>query len=230
MRQLELKTVLNASAAGGFTSDSENMRNVEGFSVQINLSEDAVADFDVNIEGSNNDEDWLPIASLNPTSADPVVMTIQNVVPYAFMRIQALNAETGEQEITAVADVASSLNDTYFLLNSANGGVEYYVWYNVDGAGTDPALADKTGVEVAIAEDDTAADVAAATATAVDGLAEFAASDVGAVITVTNSAAGDFVPASDSLDAPTEFTFEVTAGGGSLEILYNSYGRHATQS
>ena len=54
--------------------------------------------------------------------------------------------------VTCVADTAGSLNDTYFLLNTPSQG--FYVWYNVAGAGTDPALSGKVGIEVQIATGD----------------------------------------------------------------------------
>jgi hypothetical protein len=54
--------------------------------------------------------------------------------------------------VTAVADVAGSLNNKYFYMASANNATQYYVWFNVASGGTDPALANKTGVEVDIAD------------------------------------------------------------------------------
>ncbi len=55
----------------------------------------------------------------------------------------------------------------YFTINGAS---DYYVWYNVDGAGTDPAPAGMTGIEVVIATGDTASEVAAKTVSAIDGV------------------------------------------------------------
>jgi len=114
-----------------------------------------------------------------------------------------------ETEITTVADNTGSLNDTYFLINTPEN--QYYVWYNVNAAGTDPALANKTGVEVAIATDATADDVAAATATELDGLADMSASDASDVITATNSKAGAVADAADT--GVTGFGFSVTTQG-----------------
>jgi hypothetical protein len=64
---------------------------------------------------------------------------------------------------TAVADVASSLNNTYFTFNKTSGA--FYVWYNVGGAGVDPAPGG-TGIMVSIAANATAAQVATATISA----------------------------------------------------------------
>jgi flagellin-like hook-associated protein FlgL len=49
-------------------------------------------------------------------------------------------------------------------------GPDYYVWYNIDGADADPAPAGMTGIEVTIAEGDTASEVAAKTVSAIDGV------------------------------------------------------------
>lgn len=230
MRQLALKTLESAEqGSNGLTSATQDMTLVEGFSVQVNLSSGLSADFDLAIQGSNNDNDWVDIATDSISGTTASKLLIETSVPYLYMRVKADNAAAGEQDITCVADVASSLNDTYFLLNSPNGGVEYYVWFNVDSAGTDPMIADKTGVEVAISEDDDADTVAAAVDAAIDALSEFTSSATNAVVSVTNAAAGNFLPASDSVDAPTGFNFEVTASDGLLTVIYNAFGEKATQ-
>lgn len=114
--------------------------------------------------------------------------------------------------VTCVADVSSSLNNKYFLLNSAYDRRKYYVWYSVDDAGVDPAVSGRTGVKVDIAENATATAVATATKNALDALADFVATSLAAVVTVTAAAGG---PADDVVDgtAPTGFTLSVTTQG-----------------
>lgn len=51
--------------------------------------------------------------------------------------------------ITTVADTAGSLNSTYFLLNAVD--VYYYIWFNINSAGVDPALPGKTGIQITAA-------------------------------------------------------------------------------
>lgn len=120
---------------------------------------------------------------------------------------------TGVQEVTSiecVADVAGSLNDTYFLINTPS--VNYYVWIDVDDGGTDPEVANRTGVEVDIAEDDTADDVATAVAAALDALSTMAAIAATDTVTVTNAADGAVTDAADGA-VPTGFTIGVTTAG-----------------
>lgn len=114
--------------------------------------------------------------------------------------------------VTCVADVASSLNSKYFLLNSAYDRRKYYVWYSVADAGVDPAVSGRTGVKVDIAVNATATAVATATKNALDALADFVATSLAAVVTVTAAAGG---PADDVMDgtAPTGFTLSVTTQG-----------------
>jgi hypothetical protein len=114
--------------------------------------------------------------------------------------------------VQCVADVASSLNNKYFLLYSANDMTGYYVWFNVAGAGVDPAIAGKTGVQVAIAAGAAAAVVAAAVQVAVDALADFVATVLVDTVTITNAANGQTTDASDGA-APTGFTILVTQQG-----------------
>lgn len=66
-------------------------------------------------------------------------------------------------KVTAIADVSGSLDGKYFLLDTELGNNKFYVWYNVDGANNDPSIVGRTGIEVAINSNDSAAIVALAT-------------------------------------------------------------------
>jgi hypothetical protein len=99
--------------------------------------------------------------------------------------------------ITPVADVAGSLNNTYFTISSAADATSYYVWYNVAGGGVDPAPGG-TGVEVAIATNDTADAIATATQGVMDLLADFSVVDNTGSFTVTNTAGGTATDAADT--------------------------------
>ena len=112
--------------------------------------------------------------------------------------------------VTTVADVAGSLNDTYFLFDSPS--TDYYVWYDVAAGGTDPLIPGRTGVHVSIASGATAAQVATATAAAVNALALFNAGAVGALVTITGQAYGNTPDLTDGA-VPTGFSFAVTTQG-----------------
>lgn len=116
--------------------------------------------------------------------------------------ISTLNASTSttgdtttgvaeETDFTTVADVAGSLNSTYFFLYSANDVNAYYVWLNVDNTGTDPNIAEKIGVRVNIASGATNNDVATAIRSALNGFGgDFTTSGATNHVIVTNSSVG----------------------------------------
>lgn len=94
------------------------------------------------------------------------------------------------QDVTCSADIASSHNNDYFVLYNAKDAIKYHVWYNVGGAGVDPAPPGSTAIMVAIAVNATAIAVASATATAIEAVQGFAACASGAVVTIENTQPG----------------------------------------
>lgn len=165
----------------------------------------------------------IPSATATITNGASALITIANMT-YRWVRAVWAVTGAGVQTVTTVADVSGSLNSKYFLLSAPNGGVNYYVWINVDSGGVDPALPGKTGVPVAISSGASAATVATAVAAAVDALAAFVSAAVGAVVTITNASAGGMIPASDGA-APTGFAFAVTNGGSStINVNLNALG------
>ena len=116
------------------------------------------------------------------------------------------------QLITTVADVAGSLNNTYFYINSSMA--DHYVWFNVGGAGSNPApLPIADGIQVSIPTNANSTTVASAIATALNLLPlEFQAVPATNTVTVTNVGSGAVVPAFDG-GSPTGFTFAVLVEG-----------------
>lgn len=122
--------------------------------------------------------------------------------------------------ITTVADSSGDLNNTYFDLNLIGydfSETQYYVWFNINSGGTDPAISGKTGIEVTAATDATAATIAAAIETAIN------AADVPCFVSVssdavaiTNQVQGAITAETDS--GSTGFTFEVGTVGLSVEL------------
>jgi len=128
----------------------------------------------------------------------------------------------GIQTIGLVADVSGSLNNTYFLLNDANNVHKYYVWFNINSAGTDPAIPGRTGVPITGATNASAATLGGAVATAIAALNStnsFTTSGT-TTVTVTNKVAGPSTAMVDGA-APTGFTFTQTAGLGAQTVALN---------
>lgn len=113
-----------------------------------------------------------------------------------------------KSKVTCKADVAGSLNNKYFQI-SDGGVLSHHVWFDVNGAGVDPAPG-TIAVPVAVATNASAATVATAVAAAVDALAAFVAVASNNTVTITNAATGH----ADTLVVGTSgFTVEVLEDG-----------------
>lgn len=72
-------------------------------------------------------------------------------------------------DVTCAADSAGSKNSTWWSFNSASDAYKFYVWYNINSAGVDPAPAGyNAGIQVAGATGASAATLATATITAIN--------------------------------------------------------------
>lgn len=151
------------------TSAVITIQYLDNVAIQLAWTGNGTGTFEV--EGSTNynsrtptDAIWTSIA-LNPIpaasgTADDALLDL-NQLSFPYVRL-TYDSTFLSGSVTTVADVAGSLNSTYFLLNSVT--TYYYIWFNVNGAGVDPALAGKTGVPVALATGATANAVATAIA------------------------------------------------------------------
>lgn len=123
------------------------------------------------------------------------------------------------QTVVTVADSSGSLNNTYWEYHNAGDTTGYYVWYNVNSAGTDPAIAGLTGTQVALATSDantvvatkTAAAINAVTGNSTGGNGTVTATVSGHTITLADTQPGTSTSAVDT--GTTGFTFAVTAAG-----------------
>ena len=128
----------------------------------------------------------------------------------------------GEPEITnitTVADSSGNLAGKYFTLNSATDLNQYYFWYMVSGSGTDPAIANKTGVVININTNDSANTVAAKTNNVINSLIlDFTSSVSTNVITVTTVGEG---VTTDGTAGTSGFTVNVTQQGAGANPALN---------
>lgn len=139
-------------------------------------------------------------------------------------KVEPMSATFGEsvmqvESITCVADASSSLNNKYFCFYTT-GGTKNYAWFNVGGAGSDPAVSGGTANAVAISANATATAVATALAAVLTAVSGFDATSDGAVVTLTATTAGYAKPAHEGA-AATGFTFETTTyGDTALDLGY----------
>lgn len=143
-------------------------------------------------------------------------------IPWLSSDAPSTVAQTREiQTVTTAADVAGSKNSTFWTFYTAGNLHGYYVWYNINSAGVDPAPAGLTGIEVDGATSATANTLATATRAAINASSAAAyvtASGATSAVIITNIQYGSNTAAADGT-AATSFTFAVgttgTYGSGS---------------
>ena len=141
--------------------------------------------------GTNRD---LEVAISSNDNANTIAGAIQAVLNTDSEFTATVTGIPQKTEITATAK--SNITDAqYFFINAANDATKYYVWFDVTGGATDPAVSGRTGVKVDITADTTADDVAESIRAALDALGDFSATRVGSVTTVLNSNNGPATPA-----------------------------------
>lgn len=124
-----------------------------------------------------------------------------------------------------------SLNNKYFFINSALNANQYYVWYNVNGTGVNPAIVGKTGIMVAISSGSSAETVAQATKTVLENTGKFITNIDSATLVVTNKLIG---VTNLAVDVSTGFYIFVQKLGEGRELLvtlnmtYNAQGNILT--
>jgi hypothetical protein len=160
-------------------------------------------------------------------------------------RIIVKDEEDGTQQVSSVdtvADSSGSLNNDYFVIY-ATPNLAYYVWYNVASGGTDPtpsapAGVTYTGVEVALATNDTADTVASNTKTQLDaltiggsteaGVAPFTTGVVSNAMTMTNYYGGLCTDVAEGVG--TGFTFGTDTPGTGLGPAANGIWVRTSQN
>jgi hypothetical protein len=128
----------------------------------------------------------LGTQTFNVVTTGLYTLSFQSFIPYLASggqpqsTVPAYNADN----VATVADSAGSLNSTFWKFYSAGDLQGFYVWYNINSAGVDPAPAGLTGIAVTGATNASANTLATATRTAI--AANAAAASYVAVSGATN--------------------------------------------
>lgn len=188
-------------------------------------------------EGNFVPTNWTTLSTTSVASGTSKLITI-NPTSYRWMRASWISTGIGAQTITTIADqsalaqtervtcvddVDGSLNSTYFLLYSAQNAATYYVWYNVDGAGIDPMIVGAIGIEVDIATNELADDIATISTgpiAAISGAVIFNANSSTDNLLIYNLQTGPSTIPGDGISDPTGFSFAIASPGR------NSLGSH----
>lgn len=94
---------------------------------------------------------------------------------------------------TVTGGVVPDLNNKYFLFSSS--ALDYYAWFNVNGAGADPLVASRTAVPVACTGEETAAQLATLAAAQITALAAVNSEADGSKVLIFNDTAANVLNA-----------------------------------
>jgi hypothetical protein len=112
----------------------------------------------------------LGTQTYNLTTTGIYTLSCQSFLPYLAIGSQPQSTVPSPaiDTVTTVADVSGSLNSTYFTFYSAGNLYGFYVWYNINSAGVDPAPTGLFGIQVAAATSATANTIASDTIAAIN--------------------------------------------------------------
>lgn len=128
------------------------------------------------------------------------------------------------EQFTATCVGASDITTgQYFTINAGGDTTAFYVWYNKDAGGGDPAPGGKTAIEVAVTTGDSANTVASATQAAIDGNANFSATVSTNVVTVTCAASGT---TTDAANVDVGGSFAITMVRQGIDTTSSVIGLH----
>lgn len=128
-------------------------------------------------------------------------------------------------QVGTTSDVSGSLNNKYFFIYEAISDQQYYIWFNVAGAGTDPAIANSIGIEVPISTNEDASIVAFGIELAINNNSTacrfFDARRINGVVKITTKRFGE---TASSVDGNTGFLITNTPGEEKeVEKIFISY-------
>lgn len=171
------------------------------------------------IEVSNDENTWFKMhfASYDPN--DP------NSRPYYVFgsgrsEFTAQDQWMEQISITVPNGITAVANGEYFLLYSDD--TKYYVWFDVDNTGTDPAIPDHTAVEVDLTAGYSSSDIASAIHNAINPLADFSSVLGTTTVTITVQDSGKVY---DATQGTTGLHIVVTKQGG--DVVNYPYARLA---
>lgn len=153
-----------------------------------------------------------------------------SVVPQYYTHFNAVyNLDNQPTEVTYYAGTlseissvgvkpATTLNNKYFFLFEGRSSKSYYIWFNVDGLGTDPAIASSTGIQVNLVNTDPAIVVAMAIESVLNGTSYcniWKTIRKNAVLEITAKKLGE---TTNTADGNTTFVFSTDQEGTQQEV------------
>lgn len=162
----------------------------------------------------------LGTQTFNVVTAGLYTVSFKATIPYqpAGSQPQSTSPSPESTNVTCAADTAGSKNSTFWTFNSAGDLYGYYVWYNINSAGVDPAPTGLTGIQVAGATGATAATLATATIAAIN------ASTAASYVVATAGTSGHLIVTNLQVGACTDAANGSASYGASFVVTQGSYG------
>lgn len=219
------QTITNASMVTAATSLVTEISWLDNIGIQLQWTGTPTGDFLIEVSANysqdmngnvQNAGTWVPLSIALSASgeADSAYLDL-NQLSSPYIRVSYTNTGVGTVTITTIADVSGSLNNKYFLINGADGD-NWYVWYNVNSAGTDPMLPGRTGIEVPLATNADADVVGVATFDELDAdctsITDLVVNDDVITFSQTEVGTGSVVDGA----APTAFDIDYVSSTGTL--------------
>lgn len=168
----------------------------------------------------------LGTQTFNVVTAGLYTLEFKCFLPYQAAGSPAVttNPSPNVTDVTIAADTAGNKNNKWWIFYTAGNLRGYYVWYNINAAGTDPAVAGLTGIEVAGATGATATTLGGATRTAVAAAVSavtvsgatshciITQNNPGTLTAAANAAGGDSAGASFSVTAAGSYGVPAISG------------------
>ncbi len=167
-----------------------------------------------------------PVAGLgtqtfNVPTTGLYTIRFKSFIPYLAAGSPAVttNPSATSTNVTCAADSAGSKNNTFWTFNSAGNLYGYYVWYNINSAGVDPAPAGLIGIEVDGATGATAATLATATIAAIN-----AKTTASPYVVATAGTSGHVIITNSQPGTCTDAANGTASYGASFVVTAGSYG------
>jgi hypothetical protein len=225
------QSISATAMSANITSPATNIQYLDNVCIQSNWTGNATGTIVAQVSADHQQDqfgnitnagNWVALSGVSASVAGSASQALfdlnQLSAPYIRTVFTTTFKESGS--ITAVADVSGSLNNKYFLINGANG-TNWYIWFNINSAGVDPAIAGRTGVAVAAATNASANTLgglirtALASVTSVDTIA-----GANAIATFSQTTAGHGALTDGA--APTGFTLAYTVTTGVLDTFISA--------
>lgn len=161
----------------------------------------------------------IPTTGIYTVAVTADIPWVSSDQPFATANAPALEV----QDVTCAGDTAGSRNSTWWKFYTEGDVHGYYVWYNINSAGVDPAPSGLTGIEVDGATGATATTLGGATRTAIAASAAASYVTISGATThciITNKQYGSCTAAANgTASAAASFSITTTGAYGYLSGL-----------